>query len=84
MILDKVIPEEGDLNSKHLVEPTMQPLVENNSVEQQMAQDHVQQQNGDYLPLFVTEMGTPQKEFDKAQDAKPRKVIKTILLHSVK
>lgn len=75
-ILDKVMSEEGDINSKHqIMETTMQPLVENNSVQQQqMPQEPIQQQNGGFMPLYASEMQLPQREFDKAQDAKPRKV----------
>lgn len=74
-ILDKVTPEDGEMNLKQqILEPTIQPLVENNSVQQQqISQEQIQQQNGGFMPLYSSDMQMP-RGLDKAQDAKQRKV----------
>lgn len=72
-ILDNIIPEDGD--KIQILESAMQPLVENNNVQQQhMSQEHMQQQNCGYMPLYAPKVQILQQEFDKAQDVKPKKV----------
>lgn len=73
-LLEKIIPEERDIDLKHqIMEPTMQPLVENNNV-QQVSPEQIQQHSGGYIPLYTHEIPIQHREFEKAQDVKPKKV----------
>lgn len=76
MILDKILPEEDAIDPKQgLIGPSILPLIENNGVQHQMQQDQIHQQIGSYIPVYPPEVQMqPQREFEKAQEFKPRKV----------